>query len=162
MNRVLNCFTEVSSGLSWAPLLWPFAFFIPFFCLFLLRHYRPVQFAGVAGWSAPICKSLAGLVIAAFVVADFSYCLSSAFWDHNEPSFGIQSWLFWRGDAVYQNLLTEQRYSLPYGPYGFIAVGLCQGLIGPGVFATKLLPCVAGAIAIGLFYLVLRRRTSAP
>jgi hypothetical protein len=30
------------------------------------------------------------------------------------------------------------------------------------VFATKLLPCLAGAMAMGLFYLVLRRKTSAP
>ena len=160
MTSLSNFFTEVSSRLAWAPLLWPFVFFVPFFCLFLLKRYRPGWFAGWAG--APVCNSFAVLVLAAFLVADLSYCLSSAFWDHNEPSFGIQSWLFWRGDAVYQNPLTEQRYSGPYGPYGYIAVGLCQGLIGPGVFATKLLPCLAGAGAIGLCYLVLRRRSSAP
>lgn len=160
MNRVLNYFTDVSSGLSWAPLLWPFVFFLPFFCLFLLRRNRPAWFGGIVAWGAPISNSLVVLVIAAFVVADLSYCLTSAFWDHNEPSFGIQSWLFWRGDAVYQNLLTEQRYSLPYGPYGYMAVGLCQKLIGPGVFATKFLPCLAGSLAIGLFYVVLRKRTS--
>ena len=122
MSSLLNFFADVSARLSWAPLLWPFVFFIPFFCLFLLKRYRPGWFAGLAGWGAPICNSFAVLVLAAFLAADLSYCLSSAFWDHNEPAFGIQSWLFWRGDAVYQNLLTEQRYSGPYGPYGYIAV----------------------------------------
>jgi hypothetical protein len=160
MNRLLDLFTRVSSGLSWAPLLWPFAFFIPFLCLFLLRRYRPGWFAGVDRWGALICNCVALLLLAAFFAADLSYCLSSAFWDHNEPSFGIQSWLFWRGDAVYQDLLTEQRYSGPYGPYGYIAVGFCQGLMGPSVFTTKLIPCAASALAIGLFYLVLRKRTS--
>jgi hypothetical protein len=160
MNRLLELFTRVSSGLSWAPLLWPFAFFIPFFCLFLLKRYRPDWFARVDRWGALISSCAALLLLGAFVAADLSYCLSSAFWDHNEPSFGIQSWLFWRGNAVYQDLLTEQRYSGPYGPYGYIAVGFCQGLIGPGVFSTKLLPCATSALAIGLFFLLLRRRTS--
>ncbi|MFN2622612.1 MAG: hypothetical protein ABR611_07185 [Chthoniobacterales bacterium] len=161
MNRLLKLVTDISSDLAWAPLFWPFVFFIPFFCLFCLRRYRPELFAGAASWVDPIYNGLAGLVLVGFLAADLSYCLSSAFWDHNESSFGIQSWMSWRGDAVYQNLLTEQRYSGPYGPYGYMVVGLCQGLIGPGVFATKFLPCIAGAATLGSFYLVLRRRTSA-
>ena len=161
MHRFLNFASEVSTDLSWAPLFWPFAFFVPFFCLFFLRYYRPGWFPPFEGWVGLICKGVACLVIVAFVGADLSYCLSSAFWDHNEPAVGIESWLFWRGDAVYQDLLTQQRYSGPYGPYGYMAVGLCQGLIGPGVFATKLLPCIAGALAVALFCLVVLRRTSA-
>jgi hypothetical protein len=161
MHRLLNLVTDVSSGLSWAPLLWPFAFFVPFFFLFWLRHYRPRWLGPVANSGVPIAIGLACLVLAAFIAADAAYCLSSAFWDHNEPAVGIQSWMFWRGDAVYQNLLTQQRYSGPYGPYGYIAIGFFQGLIGPSVFATKLLPCLAGAMAMGLFFLVLWRRTSA-
>ena len=161
MHRLLNLVSDVSSRLSWAPLFWPFAFFVPFFCLFCLKRYRPRLLGPLANWGNPIAFILACLVLAAFITADASYCLSSAFWDHNEPGVGIQSWLFWRGDGVYQDLLTQQRYSGPYGPYGYIVVGLCQGLIGPGVFATKLLPCLAGAMATGVFYVVLRRRTSA-
>lgn len=160
MHRFLNFFTDVSTGLSWAPLFWPFAFFVPFFFLCWLKRYRPRFLGPVASWGSPIVLSLACLVLGAFLTADAFYCFSSAFWDHNEPGVGIQSWLFWRGDAVYQNLLTQQRYSQPYGPYAYIAVGFFQGLIGPGVFATKLLPCLAGALALGLFYLVLRRRAS--
>ncbi len=160
MHRFSSFISGVSTDLSWAPLLWPFAFFVPFFCLFFLRYSRPRSFAPFQGWGGPICKGVACLVIAAFIGADLSYCLSSVFWDHNEPAFGIESWLFWRGDSVYQDLLTQERYSGPYGPYGYIAVGLCQGLIGPSVFATKLLPCIAGALAIALFHLVLSRRTS--
>jgi hypothetical protein len=157
MHRLLNLVTDVSSRLSWAPLFWPFAFFVPFFLLFWLRRDRSRLPGPIANW---IAVGSACLVLAAFIAADAFYCLSSAFWDHNEPGVGIQSWLFWRGEAIYQDLLTEQRYSGPYGPYAYIAVGLCQGLIGPGVFGTKLLPCIAGAVAIGLFYVVLRRRTS--
>ena len=127
MHRLLNLVTDVSSGLSWAPLFWPFAFFVPFFFLLWLGRYRPRLPGPVANW---IAIGVACLVLAAFITTDASYCLSSAFWDHNEPSVGIQSWLFWRGDAVYQDLLTQQRYSGPYGPYGYIAVGLSQGLIG--------------------------------
>jgi Dolichyl-phosphate-mannose-protein mannosyltransferase len=161
MHRFLNLVSAVSNDLSWAPLFWPFAFFVPFFGLFVLRYFRPGWFASVANWARPICICGAVLVIAAFVGADLSYCLSSAFWDHNEPAVGIESWLFWRGDAVYQDLVTQQRYSGPYGPYGYMAIGLCQGLIGPGVFATKLLPCIAGALALALFYRVVLRRISA-
>jgi hypothetical protein len=157
MHRLLNLLTDVSSRLSWAPLFWPFAFFVPFFFLFWLRRDQPRLPGCIANW---IAVGSACLVLAAFIAADAFYCLSSAFWDHNEPGVGIQSWLFWRNDAVYQNLVTQQRYSGPYGPYGYIAVGLCQGLIGPGVFATKLWPCIAGAVAIGLFYIFLRRRSS--
>src|SRR5437868_10568134 len=161
MHRFLNFVSEVSSDLSWAPLFWPFAFFVPFFGVFLLRYYRPRWFVPFASWGGPLCKGVACLILVAFVGADLSYCLSSAFSDHNEQAFGIESWLFWRGDPVYQDLLTQQRYSGPYGPYGYMAVGLCQGLIGPGVFATKLLPCIAGVAAVALFYLVVLRRTSA-
>lgn len=160
MHRLLNLVSQVSTDLSWAPLFWPFAFFVPFFGLFLLRYYKPGWFAPVADWGRPICVGVAILVIAAFAGADLSYCLSSAFWDHNEPAVGIESWLFWRGDPVYQDLVTQQRYSGPYGPYGYMAIGLCQGLIGPGVFATKLLPCIAGALALALFCLAVLRKTS--
>jgi hypothetical protein len=160
MHRLLNLVTDISTGLSWAPLFWPFAFFLPFLFLFWLKRYWPRFLGPVANWGSPIAIGLACLVLVAFITADTSYCLSSAFWDHNEPAVGIQSWLLWRGEAVYQNLVTQQRYSGPYGPYGYIAVGFSQGLIGPGVFATKLLPCIAGALAIGLFYSVVRRRTS--
>lgn len=158
MHRLLNLVTDASSGLSWAPLLWPFAFFVPFFFLFWLRRYWPRLLGPVPN---RIAIGLGCVVLAGFITADAFYCLSSAFWDHNEPGVGIQSWLFWRGDAVYQSLSTQQRYSGPYGPYTYIAVGLCQGVIGPGVFATKFLPCLAAAVAIGLFSILLRRRTSA-
>lgn len=161
MQRLLNLVSQVSTDLSWAPLFWPFAFFIPFFALFLLKYFRPGWFAPVEDWGRPICLGVAVLVIAAFIGADFSYCLSSAFWDHNEPAVGIESWLFWHGDAVYQDFVTQQRYSGPYGPYGYMVIGLCQGLIGPGVFATKLLPCLAGALALAFFYVAVLRRTSA-
>jgi hypothetical protein len=160
MNHLLKLFSDVCSALSWAPLFWPFAFFIPFFCLFCLRRYRPAWFNGGECWAGSISTAFAGLVLIGFFAADLSYCLSSAFWDHNESTVGIQSWMFWRGDAVYQNLVTEQRYSAPYGPYVYIIVGLCQGLTGPGVLATKLMPCAAGAAAIILFWLALRRSVS--
>ena len=161
MKRLFDLVNDFAFDLSWSPWFWSFALFLPFFCLFFLRYYKPTWVAPFVSWGDPICKSGACLIIAAFLGADAIYCLSSSFWDHIEPSLGIGSWMFWRGEPLYQSFETQQRYSGVYGPYAYILEGCCQALIGPSVFATKLPACVAGAGAIGLFYLILLKRTSA-
>jgi len=161
MKRLFDLLNDFAFDLSWAPWFWSFALFLPLFGLFFLRHYKPSWLAPFVTWGNPLRKSVACLIIAAFLGADAIYCLSSSFWDHAEPTQAIGSWMFWRGDPVYHDLQTQQRYSAVYGPYAFILEGYCQGLIGPSVFSSKLLACAAGAGAICLFYLILFRRTSA-
>jgi hypothetical protein len=161
MKRFLDSVNNFALDLAWAPLFWSFALFIPLFGLFLVRYYRPRWLTPFAGWSGPICKSGAGLILAAFVTTDLVYCLTSSFWDHVEPSESIVSWMFSRGDPVYHDFQTQQRYSPVYGPYSHILEGLCQGLLGPSVFASKLVTCAAGVAALAFCYLLLYRRTSA-
>ena len=161
MKRLFDLVNDFAVNLAWAPLFWSLALFLPFFCLFLLRYSRPRWFEPFISWGGPTGKGVACLIITAFLGADLIYCLSSSFWDHVEPSVAISSWMFWRGEPVYQSFQTQQRYSSVYGPYTYILEGCCQGLIGPSVFSTKLITCAAGALAIGLFYFVLYKRTSA-
>ena len=161
MRRVLDFLNDFAFDLSWSPWFWSFAFVIPLFGLFFLRYYRPRWIAPFVGLGSPAWKSVACLMIAAFLGADVIYCLSSSFWDHVEPSVGIGSWTFWRGEPLYQGLETQQRYSGVYGPYTYILQSCCQGLFGPSVFATKLPGCAAGAGAIALFFVLLSKRTSA-
>jgi hypothetical protein len=97
--------------------------------------------------------------IALFVFTVTNYLYSDAFSDLWESSIASISTILLRGQAVYPDLSTEERYALPYGPFLFITLALSQWLLGATTFATKL-PCVLAAVtSVGLLWLVVYRRS---
>ena len=48
------------------------------------------------------------------------------------------SWITSNGQALYTGSDSVSRYSLPYGPAGYVIVGLFQHLLGPSPFSSKL------------------------
>ena len=140
------------------PLFWPFALFVPFFLVFF----------GVSRL-APKCRTIAfSRYLAAAVALAFLGALGAAAWanlrseafpDHVQPSVAAISALFWKGQPVYQNFATPERYSLVYGPLLYAIIGTFQGLLGPTVFATKLPGTLAAFGALLCTFLAIARAT---
>ncbi|MBA2271193.1 MAG: hypothetical protein H0W20_11440 [Chthoniobacterales bacterium] len=134
-----------------SPLFWGVAFFIPLFCVFfLIARIAPLQKLFVLEETGLLLA--AAVAIVCFVIPPLLYLFTSTFFDHVEPLVAIISWLSWQGTPVYQDLTTHQRYSLPYGPFLFLFEGVAQGLLGPSIFSSKLLSCLAAVGSLGLIY----------
>jgi hypothetical protein len=98
-----------------------------------------------------------GCLYVAAVLADL---FSHVFIDHIEPAVTAISWLFWKGRLLYQSMASQERYSIPYGPYLYIIVALFQAALGPSIFASKLPGALAGLTSVTLLYITLRKSTS--
>jgi len=72
--------------------------------------------------------------------------------------FAATSWLFCLGQPIYTSIHTQEHYSIPYGPYGYILVGGFQYVLGPSVFSSKLAPFLATFGSLIFLYLTLRTR----
>jgi hypothetical protein len=87
------------------------------------------------------------------------YLFSETLVDMWESSSASLAAALRRGETIYPDLSTEQRYGIPYGPYLYIILALSQTLLGPTLFATKL-PAIAAAIAaISLMGVAVYRRS---
>ena len=141
--------------------LWPallFALVTPIHLLRADRGRRSAQFTQRESRNLVLAGAAA---IALFVLSVALYLSSAALVDMWESVSGSVAALFLRGEPIYPDLSTEQRYGSPYGPYLYIALGVSQLLFGASAFATKL-PCVvAGLLAIALFGSVVYRRSGA-
>ena len=141
------------------PLFWPFALFAPFLVFFLgVTRLRPLcRHVALSKYAA---AAWAVVLLAAFGAAAWANLFSAEFPDHVQPSVACSSALFWRGQPVYQDFATPERYSLVYGPLLFAGIALSQGLLGATVIATKLPGTLAAVGALVLTFLVIARATN--
>jgi hypothetical protein len=100
---------------------------------------------------------VAGLMVCLYLGAAVVYLFSHVFTDHVEPSIASISWLFWKGGPLYHDLATQERYSIPYGPYMYMAIGWSEGLLGPSIFASKLPGVLSGLLSLFFLFLAIRR-----
>jgi hypothetical protein len=115
------------------------------------------RLAACQGWVFGLASAA---MLCLYLAAAGGYLFSHVFLDHIEPAITSLSWLFWHGKPLYQDLVTQERYSDPYGPYVYIFVALSQSLLGPGIFAAKL-PCVlSGAASLILLFITIRRKAA--
>ncbi len=104
--------------------------------------------------------SFAVLCTITFFASALSYACSSYFADHGEPTVTILSWMSKTGSSVYHATTAAERYSLPYGPYLYLANELVFSVLGPSIYAAKL-PSATLAIATPfLIFFTLKRETS--
>ena len=145
------------------PALWPavvFAIVAPIHILRADPQKRSAHFTAREGRVLVACGIAA---IALFIFSLVSYLSSNGFLDLWESLSGSIAALLRRGQRVYPDLSTEERYASPYGPFLFITLAASQWLFGASAFGTKL-PCVLAAlISVGLLWLIVYRRSgSAP
>lgn len=138
------------------PLFWPFALFVP-----LLFAFAMVAWIRPRGGTITLCRysaaSLALTFLAAFGAAAWANLNSSAFPDHLQPSIAALSAAFGKGQPVYQDFATPERYSLHFGPLLYLTTGSFQRLLGPSVFATKLPGTLAAFAAMLCTFVALDR-----
>lgn len=141
------------------PLFWPFALFVPFFLIFFgVSRFAPN--CRTIGLSRFVAAALALAFLGALAAAAWANLRSEAFGDHVQPCVAAISALFWKGQPVYQDFVTPERYSLHYGPVLYAIVGTFQGLLGPTVFATKLPGTLAAFGALLCTFFAIARATN--
>jgi hypothetical protein len=160
MRAIFRTLHHLGEALTESPLFWAFAFVVPLlFAVMLLLRLGLLPHELVRFTSALLPVGAATLIVA-FVANTSVYLWSANFVDHVEPLVAQNSWLFWRGDAIYHALDTEQRYNTPYGPYVYIVNGITQGLLGPSTFTSKLSGGLAAVGSLLLVWLTVAATTS--
>jgi hypothetical protein len=147
------------SHLSGSPLLWGVAFFLPLLLLFFVAA-RLGWLHRIARWEDRLLYTGVIAVFAAFGAAAGTYLWSIDFRDHVEPLIAANSWLLWRGEPIYHAVDTQQRHTLPYGPYLFSLHALALSLFGPSTFASKLMAVVAVSGSFAFLWAAIRRVAS--
>jgi len=141
------------------PLFFKLAFLSPFFALlWLAKLTKKPSLAASCGHYIFGCIS--ALMILIYLFSIRNYLFSHAFSDHIEPDIASVSWFFWNGNAVYHNLVTQERYSLLYGPYLYVFIGFFQTMLGPNIFATKLPCALAATMALLLLFIAICRKST--
>lgn len=141
------------------PTTWPFFFFLPILMVIFLAH------RGIFGGRLqPYTRHaiLTASVLTLLAVFRIAVCyLSTNFISNTYATlFSEVSWLLCLGQPIYSSLDTPEHYSIPYGPYGYVLVGLCQHLLGPSIFSSKLAPFLATIGSSLLLYLALRTQVA--
>ncbi|MFC2149210.1 ArnT family glycosyltransferase [Candidatus Auribacterota bacterium] len=86
------------------------------------------------------------------------YLTMPTFYDHIEPHVAVVSYLFLKGNNVYHDLLSPERYSMLYGPMLYIINSLSYLILGASFFAAKIGGVIASFACIILLYFTIRKR----
>ena len=154
---ILHQLTLICSAFDREPSLWPFVFFVPFFAALAFWQKRP--------HNAQTERYVRRTVIAAVSTLFGLMVLMHVFYlteDYMSNSYAMlyadSAWYSAKGQPLYTSPESAFRYSLPYGPDGYLAVAAFQHLLGPSPFSSKL-PIFCCWLGGFLFlYLALRKR----
>ena len=142
------------------PLLAAFVFVV---VLWFLTGIQPVfhafgRFVGRYGRLILITSSL-GILVAYLGVVVW-YLFLPGFACELEPMMASLSWLVQKGEPLYHEFESAQRYSVLYGPTAFLTNGLFLWVLGPSLFTAKLPAVLAALAGFCFFYLALARVAS--
>ncbi len=77
--------------------------------------------------------------------------------DHVGPTMAMLAGVCARGQPLYTDLDSPNRYSLLYGPSSFVLSGALTRLLGDPLLSSKLVGMAAGLLSLALFIVVARR-----
>jgi len=149
--NLVTALHELASDLARVPSLWSFIFFLPIFA----AHIFP------PGWAFPYGRRA---MIAAVLVLFLLELLTHIFYTAENSLSGYAglyadtAWSSSNGQPLYTSPDSPFRYSLPYGPDGYLFVAAFQHLLGPSPFSSKLPIFCSWLGAFVFLYLALRVR----
>lgn len=146
--------------LSARPAVWSCAFWAPCFVLLLmLGQWRGRQLPpNLLRWSA---GGVGLLTLGLFAWFNFRYLQSPVPFDHMPVQIFDASWYFEQGHPLYHDANSPEIYNILYGPYLYLFTGALEKLLGPSVWAAKLVGGVATMASLGLLGVLLWRRGGA-
>lgn len=140
------------------PSLWPVALSLLFLPA-LVAVSRSRSLSALLDKLEPRLLWLWGLgAVGIFAFCDLAYLSCPAFFNFFESCAVSVAYRVFHGGVAFPHLSDAERYCLPYGPTHYLVLGFSQWLLGASTFSSKLPCCLAAALAIGLFWWILRRR----
>jgi len=149
--NLVTALHELVSCLARNPSLWPFLFFPPIFAAQIFPPRWAFPYGRRAMIVAVLVVFLLELLTHIFYTVENSIIAYAAL-------YADTAWSSSNGQALYTSPDSPFRYSLPYGPDGYIFVAAFQHLLGPSPFSSKLPIFCSWLGAFTFLYLVLRVR----
>ena len=99
-------------------------------------------------------------ILAVYLAIVVWYLFLPGFAGELEPMITSVSWLVQQGEPLYHDFESAERYSVLYGPMGFLTDGLFMKWLGPSIFSAKLAGVLAAVLGLLFLYLALERVVS--
>ena len=153
----MNILKDLIEMMSTRPEAWAWAFWAPCFLLLLAATKWPgggLRLGRLSWWAG----ALGVLALGIFGWFNYRYLTSNLYLNPMPVQISTVSWYFEQGHPLYPDVHSPEIYSMLYGPYLYIFTGTLEKLLGPSVFAAKLVGLFATLAMSGLLPLLLWRR----
>lgn len=108
----------------------------------------------------PIIVFLGGLVLLLYATVVIWYLFLPGFAGELEPMITSVSWLVQQGQPLYHDFDSAERYSVLYGPNGYLTDGLFMRILGPTLVSAKIGHVAAALASLLCLYLALTSAAS--
>ncbi|MDR3456878.1 MAG: hypothetical protein P4N60_05490 [Verrucomicrobiae bacterium] len=134
---LLHKLAQIIYAPAGSPSLWPFVFFPVLFAVLIFWKYRPPA-ERVLRRAHQAVVALILVLLGTILLSHLFYLAGNYLTNSYALLYANLSWISSNGQALYTSSDSVSRYSLPYGPAGYVIVGLFQHLLGPSPFSSKL------------------------
>ena len=147
---------EILNKILFSSIVYPYIFLFLFYFVIILVTPR------VAQVKLFLLSRKVGVVVCCLLIVNYIgllilYATHDNFFDHAEANIASVSWLFERGNPIYHDLESAERYTIPYGPILYIINGFFLNLIKPSIFSAKIGGILAALVTFLLIFLIVQK-----
>jgi len=135
----------------------PILYFGVLILLFVFKDERILARISRSKYQLKFLNWGAYLVLSIIFLIPIQYLFFDKIMDHGESHVSVVSWIVWRGQELYPDLIGPYDYGNFYGPYSYFWFGIIPRVFGPS-FLTFKLNCILLAAANFYFVFILAGR----